>query len=447
VGWPAWLDAQLAPATIDESALTAKLAGLTTLEATNAANKNRTDQTVAEVRHATFVRAVDARRQLYEVMVQFWSDHFNLGSGQWWAFAKATDLRTVARAHALGTFREMLLASARSPAMLLYLDNALSHAGEGINENYGRELLELHTLGIHDGVVPSTEADVRGAATVLAGWGIEWTNYTFTFNPWAASTAAVSILGGAWSRPARSSTSQVQADGVSLLEFLARHPMTARNIARKLCRRFVGDDPPPALVESAAQVYLANDTAIAPVLRHILTSAAFASSPGAKLRRPFELLAAMCRATGADVGPALGTGARRIDAQLAGMGHQVLGWPTPDGYPDRAPRWISSQAVLNRWRTAARLARNGLQATTPAAGQQVSVNLAGLLATGTTCGELVDALAVRLLGRPLSTVERDAVLAGAAVSAGTAATTIRSSSTRSATVVALVLCVPSFQRR
>jgi hypothetical protein len=165
----------------------------------------------------------------------------------------------VIRAHAMGRFADLLAASAHAGTMLYYLDNERSDASrpDGINENYGRELLELHTLGIEpDGSPVYTEADVRGAALIMSGWGIgrypDANEFNFVFFGNRHSAEAVSLLGGQWTRPAQKG----KHFGDSMLLFLARHPSTARNIARRIITRFVTDDPPESLVASAASVYL-----------------------------------------------------------------------------------------------------------------------------------------------------------------------------------------------
>jgi hypothetical protein len=305
----------------------------------------------------------------------------------------------VARAHALGRFADLLQASAHSPAMLVYLDNWVSNANseEGVNENYGRELLELHTFGIINGVQQYTEADMRGVALILSGWSVN-TNagqHVFQFRNGYHHHGPVSILNGAFSTPGRSGTAALQ-DGVDLLNVLARHPATATHLAYKLCRRFVADTPPPALVASAAQVYLANDTAIAPVLRHIFHSAEFAASAHSKVRRGFEILTAYARAMGGTVDPdPVGELSNHLHGNgwgmLSALGQRLWGQVTPDGYPDTGPDWISADGLLRRWDVAGTVTATWLEGW--------SFDAEAILEpTGPTLDTWLEGVARRLLG-------------------------------------------------
>jgi uncharacterized protein (DUF1800 family) len=367
-GWEAWLARQLDPSSIPDPQVDRLLADYRTLENSNWQNHQFLDTSddayyvlLGERAHATLLRAVFSRRQLFEVMVEFWTNHFNISLDEAEGEHLITvDNREVVRAHALGRFADLLRASAHSPAMLVYLDNWVSNANsaEGVNENYGRELLELHTLGIIDGVEPYTEADMRGVALVMSGWSVSFaaTRHTFLFRDAYHHHGPVSILGGAFSTPGRSGTAALP-DGDDLLDVLAHHPATARHLAHKLCRRFVRDDPPPALVASAAQVYLDNDTAIAPVLSHLFHSAEFAASRGAKVRRGFEVLTAYARALRGTVDPdPIGDLSARVHSIgwgiLDSLGQRLWGHQTPDGYPDTGPDWISADSLLQRWGTA-----------------------------------------------------------------------------------------------
>jgi hypothetical protein len=411
-GWEAWLDRQLAPASIPDGTIDAALAGYTALRNSNQQNwaivdgsDDGGDRVVSQLLHGTFRRQVKSNRQLFEVMVDFWNNHFNvflLGSGRW-AHLKVVDDRTVARAHALGRFRDLLVASARSPAMLVYLDNFPNDAGSpgGLNQNYGRELLELHTLGIVDGVQPYSEADVDAAARVLSGWSIDETQHrdTFLFKPEYHHAGPISFMGGAWSTPGRSGAAAVE-DGIAFLGFLAGHRKTAEHIARKLCVRFVSDTPPPALVQQLADVYQANDTAIAPVLRTLFHSAAFAASAGQKVRRGLDVAVATVRITEgtlpADPSSELAVWMHAEWGLLAGMGQQIFGHRFPDGYPDENVEWISADGFLRRWELTGVLAKGWL-------GDGYQVDPKAMLPDPwpRTGGALVDALSRRLSGKVL----------------------------------------------
>jgi uncharacterized protein (DUF1800 family) len=370
-----------------------------------------------EISMATLVRARYSTHQLFEQLCQLWNDHLNAPVyTMGWSWLQAHYNEAVIRAHAMGRYVDLLVASAHAPAMLYYLDNHISNANsaQGVNENYGRELLELHTLGIEpDGTHVYTEDDMRGVAKVMSGWSIDSASnssnrWAFQFKAAFHSTEAVSILGGQWSRPAVAAADG-KASGDDLLQFLARHPSTARHIARKLIRRFVTDAPPESLVASAAAVYLANDTAIVPVLRHILASNEFRSSEAHKLRRPLEVLAAGLRALEANVpsGPHT-NGASSLLGALVSLGQEPWGWGPPDGYPDVAEPWLGSDGLMSRWNFLARIPRNTLtNASQPGA---VTVDLRGLIGDAEDLGRAMDRLAARLGLTWLTPAERDGLL-------------------------------------
>lgn len=340
-------------------------------------------------------RAIYSERQLYELLVEFWTDHFNVPIGDY-IVDKTLDDRHVIRRHALGKFRDLLFASAQSPAMLYYLDNAVSNA-EHPNENYARELMELHTLGVEGGY---TEQDVVEVARALTGWTVNDSfpgRFTFDINN--HDTGEKTVLGHIL--PAGRGIE----DGLQVLDILARHPSTARFIAFKLCRRFVSDRPPDPLVESAAQVFTDTDGDIRQVMRHILTSADFMASAGQKFRRPLDFLAAMFRAlTPGAVIEDSGT----VVYSLEPMGHLPYFWNPPNGYPDAAGAWINTNALLNRWNAALLLALAGdgyLDGVVLNIDQVISPD------QSTTVGAMVDAAAVRILGVPLPTSDRDQLIA------------------------------------
>jgi hypothetical protein len=328
-------------------------------------------------------RAIYSERQLYERMVEFWTDHFNIPIGDY-LVDKALDDREVIRPHALGRFRDLLFASASSPAMLRYLDNAVS-SKEHPNENYARELMELHTLGVDGGY---TEADVVEVARALTGWTV-YDTYPgrFVFNADNHDTDEKVVLGHVL--PAGRGIE----DGLQVLDILARHPSTARFISFKLIRRFVSDQPPDALVESAAAVFTATDGDLKAVLRHILLSPEFNSAVGQKFRRPLDFVAAM--------GRALTPGLIVEDAMPLIYGLEPLGqlpyfWNPPNGYPDVAGAWINTNALLNRWNGALLLALAG-----EGYADGLVLNLDQVVPQVATVGELIDAAALRVLGRPL----------------------------------------------
>ena len=340
------------------------------------------------------LRAVYSKRQLFEVMVDFWHNHFNV---QGWEFGIAPVFmhydRDVMRGkhptsqkhYALGNFRAMLEEVAKSPAMLMYLDNKSSRR-DGFNENFARELCELHTLGaMHyypgndPAIVPDNDGDgipdgycdndVYEIARAFTGWTMrddhwefpntpeydtgEFLYYPDWHDPFAKFVVGLYILA---SGPAMS-------DGRKVLDRLCQHPATARHICLKLCRRFISDDPPQALVESAATIWRAQWQApdqIAQVLRHILTSEAFKATWGEKTKRPWEALMHSLRATSAVLTPRVTRsgewdGYSDLNSRIQQTGNGPFRWPTPDGYPDHSRKWQAVSPLSQTWRTLSRL--------------------------------------------------------------------------------------------
>lgn len=394
-----WIERQLRPELVDDLATDRMLSGYTTLGWTNAQTlEGDAGLALDELRHATVVRATSSRRQLFETMVDFWTNHLNtyVGKGRV-RYLKTTEDRDVIRRHALGRFADLLVASAKSPAMLEYLDNASSR-GANPNENYGRELLELHTVGVDGGY---TEDDVRGAAHVLTGWTWDRDTGEFTFRDDWHHDGPATVLG--WSTTGRSGPEAV-ADGESLLTHLARLPSTARFLATKLARRFIGDDAPEDAIASTAAAYLDADTDIASTLRHLFDTDAFRSGGSPKFRRPFDLVAATLRASGAAVDPTpQGDAARRIDGVLRGLGQRLFDQPPPTGYPERESEWVSTDGLLRRWSWAVEL----LGGRHPG----ITVDAPALVGDPPpeTAGELVDRLFSHV-HRRVGTEERSALL-------------------------------------
>ena len=303
------------------------------------------------------VSAVHSRRELFEVMVDFWGHHFSVYKG---ASSVGSELphyeHEVLRPHALGRFEDLLLAVAKSPAMLIYLDNRRSVAvrmqadgtprgGRGINENYARELLELHTLGVDTGY---SQDDVIQTARALTGWGIsKQPRVHFRFNAHAHDRGPKTVLGTRL--PGRG-----VEQGEWLLRRLARDPRTAHHLSTKLARRFVADTPPPRLVDRAAQRYLETGGRIDETLRVILLSPELERREYRKLKTPFEYVASILRSSGGET-----DGGRRLRAQLHRLGNLPYHSRTPDGYPDRAEDWADPAALLGRMNLALHLAKHG----------------------------------------------------------------------------------------
>jgi hypothetical protein len=390
IGLDAHLEEQLHPERLEESrAVTGRLWALDTLQVdTDFRFDFPKEQVQAELQQASVLRAVYSRRQLQEVMTQFWSDHFNVSQLKGdAAFMKTAEDEAVIRHHALGRFRDLLRASARSPAMLYYLDNA-RNTRDADNENYARELMELHTLGVDGGY---TQRDVQEVARCFTGWSIHdagtWWNGSFVFRPESHDDGARRVLGH------RLTAGLGQKHGEQVLEILAGHPATARFIARKLCQRFIADDWRQAggLVERLARTFRRTGGDIRQVMSVLLRSEEFQRGGGRKLKRPFDFAVSALRALDAV------TDGQGVLLHLRRMGQAPFQWAMPNGYPDRAGAWLSS--LLARWNFAVALCSGGIEGT--------RVDLDGLLRSSgaKTLAEQSHALQRAVLGRVLP-VER-----------------------------------------
>uniref|UniRef100_UPI0021497742 DUF1800 domain-containing protein n=1 Tax=Tahibacter caeni TaxID=1453545 RepID=UPI0021497742 len=390
IGAAAYLDEQLHPGGLDDGPLDAVLARLSTLTLSDAelvrqyatAEPGQRQVPLQELRAATVLRQRYSRRQLFEVMVEFWSNHFNVTHSDGRArYYKTSDDRDVIRPHALGRFADLLRASARSPAMLVYLDNA-SNVVDGPNENYARELLELHTLGVDGGY---GESDVKEVARCFTGWGLRNHEYHFFAN--RHDYGAKRVLGR------RLPANRGEEDGEAVLDLLAAHPSTARHIAYKLLCRFVEDAPAAALVDRIAGVFGASGGDIRATVAAVLQSAEFQASADRKFRRPAEYLTSCLRASAAVMDGEAGL--RLLTAALTAQGQAPLNWPAPNGYPDVQGYWLNTAALLARWNFALALFERGAAAP-------LHVDIAALRGTAATPAALVDRLAARLLHRPLA---------------------------------------------
>lgn len=353
----------------------------------------RPQRIMAELQASRILRAVYSERQLQEVMVDFWTNHFNIfagkGADRW--LLPAYDRDTI-RPNAMGKFSELLLATAQSPAMLFYLDNFQSvspnadrgyarqplntqRPRRGINENYARELMELHTLGVDGGY---TQKDVQEVARCFTGWTI--------FQPRGGAATANALAGEAGRRneAARRTAgtfffnSRVHddgektvlghkipagggfKDGLTVIDILARHPSTAKFIATKLVRHFVSDTPPPALVERVAAAFSKSGGDIRETLKAIFFSNEFNSADAyrVKIKRPFELVVSALRTLGADTNGGPGT-----HQWIARMGEPLYGFQTPNGYSDAAESWVNTGGLLERMNFGLALAGNRIPGT------------------------------------------------------------------------------------
>jgi uncharacterized protein (DUF1800 family) len=447
VGVGAWLDAQLNPLTAVPDAAMDQLVSTQwprlawkTWEVHDHYYPNSTGDLGYDVLQAYVARALWSRRQLLEVMVDFWTNHLVVTApwGESWDSVHRYHADVI-RKFALGRYADMLVAAAKHPAMLAQLDNE-SSTKRAPNENFGREVLELHTVGVDGGYL---ESDIRRSALALTGMSTEDESGEYLYRQIRHHVGALSLLG--WSDP--NASAQGEKVGEAYLTHLARHPKTARRLATKLAVRFVADSPPSALVDRLASVYLANDTRIAPVLKALFTSPEFADSAGQKTKRPLENMISTVRSLGATPGPDTKGWLDGLIWNARTAGQAPMGWPAPNGYPDVAPAWAGAGVMLAVWNwhlgqgwTATQT--TGIQVTYPALTTLLPTTLPA------THGDLVDALATRLLQGPVPAATRDAIC----VFLGKTATSpLRSTDAavgwRLPYVVALVLDTPEFATR
>lgn len=406
LGPAAWLEQQMNPLQIDDSALEAEIAAsyprvnwsVTDLIVEARSLSDGGGQAARDHLRATLLRRIKSKRQLFEVMVEFWSDHFNIdNTGSPLRIYKLIDDREVIRANALGNFKTLLRASAHSPAMQVYLENFNNVVGVA-QENYARELMELHTLGVDGGY---TESDVKNVARCFTGWSVRSVvadTPQFYFYPARHDTGAKIVLGNAIAAGGGIS------DGDRVLDILANHPSTARHIATKLCAFFIGDDPEATVVERVAQSYLQDDGDIRAMLWTIFGSDEFLVSYDRKVRRPGSLIPASLRITGASLG---GSYMSTLTSRLTLLGHLPYQWLAPDGYPGYIDYWINTGSSLNRWNWMLALAEGRANAG-------IVLDLPALYGTATTPTQLVDALALRILRRPLAPDDRASLITFAA---------------------------------
>jgi uncharacterized protein (DUF1800 family) len=401
LGIERYIDQQLHPERIDDSAMTARLQAFTTLTMASRELARRYEQPLLEARKAQknsaadepapmrraaqmsassvlvelsgqkVLRAVYSERQLQEVLTDFWFNHFNVDARKGPERFLLTEYeRDVIRPHVLGRFRDLLGATAKSPAMLFYLDNWLSvdpnaqparprqqqqppsqqqQARRGLNENYARELMELHTLGVDGGY---TQKDVTEVARAFTGWSIDRPREggDFRFQPRMHDPGEKVVLGHVI-KPAAFGSGQ--SEGETVLDILARHPSTARFIATKLARRFVSDDPPKSLIDRAAARFRETEGDLREVVRVILLSKEFAAAESfnAKAKTPFEFLVSAVRAAGTDAPET-----RALVRTMQELGMPLYQCQPPTGYADTADAWINTGALVARMNVATRVA-------------------------------------------------------------------------------------------
>jgi len=393
----------------------------------------------ADLREGKLFRAIYSRRQLEEVLTDFWFNHFNVFDG------KERDVTLLAsyerdaiRPHVLGKFKDLLLATARHPAMLTYLDNWQSMSTDamqvgpfapgppnpfprpsgfggqahGLNENYGRELLELHTLGVDGGY---TQQDVINVARCFTGWTIRKPaeQPEFAYASFMHDSGEKTVLGH------KTAAGGGEQDALTVIDIISRHPSTVRHISTKLARRFVADEPPAALVDRMAQTFLKTGGDLRAVMQTMLTSKEFFSEAAwqAKLKSPLELVAGAARAL--DANP---TDTLLLVQKVAEMGQPLYGKETPNGYKETADAWLSTANVMARIDFARLIANNQIPG--------VSVDLARFNGRGPV------AIAHELLQHDPSSQTL------AAIQEAT-----RERAAEPSLIVMLVLSSPDFQRR
>ncbi len=422
MGVDAWLRAQLAPGSdpaVDAKVARLRATKLSTKELLDAYPKGKGgDGTPADLERelatAKVVRAVESERQLEEVLVDFWFNHFNVdakkGAVKWLV---APYEREAIRAHVFGKFRDLLGATAKHPAMLFYLDNWRSAASSGkpkgkkpsgLNENYARELLELHTLGVDGGY---TQDDVKEVARAFTGWTIDKPKEVgaFVFRPGMHDAGAKKVLG---------KTIDVGGigDGEAVLDLVATHAATAHHLSLALARRFVSDDPPSALVDQVAKVFLTSNGD----LRKTYEALFFApeawsdAAKKSKVKDPFETVVSSIRAVGGTF--AFGEAGNKkglagpvepLLRTLEGLGEPIYHCAPPTGFPERATAWVGTGALVSRIRFAVALSEDRFRV----GGAGVVWDPHAVVPDGKD--PLVDRVARALLHAPLAAATRTAI--------------------------------------
>jgi uncharacterized protein (DUF1800 family) len=354
-GWKEWAGAQLRPDSIDDDKCEAlvrqrcpslalslrELAGLNE-ERSQEVRRESQRRIKDELRESVLLRAVYSRRQFQEVIVEFWRNHFNVDVNKV-PFLATHFEEHVLRKHAFGKFDELLLATAQHPAMLVYLDNFISNR-RGVNENYARELMELHSLGVDSHY---TQDDVVSLSRVLTGWSCGWSedgrqrgDYGFRFNPRDHDP-----------QPARLIDIELDGrdgllDGQRAIRFLAHHPGTAKFVATKLCRYLVDDRPPQSLIERVATVFDESGGNLVDVYEAVVLSPEFTriASYRGKFKTPFEFVASTLRATDARI-----KSANSLFGELERMGQPIYECVEPIGYADQREAWLDPGVMIYRW--------------------------------------------------------------------------------------------------
>lgn len=390
LGYNGYLEAQLNPEGIDDSACDARLANYPLITVPTPqlyAQDSGTVQT--QLIESTILRAIYSRRQLFERTVEFWTDHFNTDINSV-GILKVADVRDVLRAHALTTFMQMLHRQSSSPAMMNRL-NTQQNSRTSPNQNFAREVMELHTLGVTGGY---TQQDVIEVARCFTGWRYVTTTNDpnrglFFFNPNVHDTGTKLVLG-------HTITSAGVNEGMTVLAILANHPSTHRHVSRELLRWFIAYDPSEAMVSDVAEVFRQSGGDIKTILRRVLSFDNVRWAPPL-FKRPFHYVASALRAVNANM--------TRYDSLrynwLGGMGQIPFNWNPPNGYPHAFEYW--GTLVLPRWNFAASLATGGVGGA--------SVDTTALVAGANTAQRIADRLDTLFFGGEMPAADKAALIA------------------------------------
>lgn len=395
LGYEAFLDWQLNHEAIDDSELEAYLAGIyptlamSVHEITELVNETGQPlQPFGELIGATVIRAILSPKQLFETMVGFWNNHFTVNclDGPVSIFKNPED-RLIMREHALGKFGELLQLDAKSPAMLFYLDN-YNNTVSGPNENYARELMELHTLGVDGGY---TEADVLEVARCFTGWTIsQTTDDFFLFFSDSHDFGEKTVLGQ--TIPA----GQGVEDGEQVLDILAHHESTAKFISHKLAVRFVSDTPSENIVGELTDIYQNQDGDIKAMMRHLLLSDEFLASKDQKVKQPMEYVVSAIRSTRPQL---TNRGGSELADIIQDLGQPLFHWATPDGFPDNNQHWVNTSSLLVRWNMVVGLADNTFN-------EFAHIDIFDFIESARTPGSIVDILVQKILSREITKQDR-----------------------------------------
>jgi uncharacterized protein (DUF1800 family) len=403
VGLDNYLDEQLQTKGLDSSVIEERLKDLEIMKHSKEElfEYEKQGRLVSEFILSTIFQQVSNPYQIYEMMVDFWTNHFNIFLLDGFEkVLKIFDDNEVIRPNALGTFPELLQASAHSPAMLYYLDQARS-TRKSPNENYARELLELHTVGVDGGY---TQTDIETLARELTGWSIVSPRDVnrssleigdFYFRNRAHDNQKKTIIG--FQIPA----GQGLSGGENFINFLASHPSTAQFIARKLAIRYISDSPPQSIIDKLVQSFTNTDGDIKSILRTLINSPEFIASSGIKFKRPLEFLVSMLIATNTKIEINPNT-TRLLFQALQGLGQVPYFWQPPDGYPDYQSWWSTTSGMLNRWNIALILLTEQLPG--------IHVPLKEFVYDGSSPEDYVDLLSLQFLGKILPDTDRDILI-------------------------------------